>query len=331
MRESTKNICLFFLTLILFFLFLEVVARISYPLYANYNTEMWRYASELKRPGTYSNLSHEHIPNREADLYGVHIKINSDGFRDKEYTVEKDTATFRILILGDSITFGWGVAFNNTFSKVLEQRLNQEKQSPDSTYEVLNLGVGNYNTVMETITLEKKGLLYNPDLIVLAYYINDVEITPKKPFFLFKYSYLYAFLWDKYQNIKVRFIGGNDYKSYYKKLYADNYSGMVEGHEALLSLVQLARERKIPLLIMIIPEFHQFKEYPFQEVTFFVTEIADEQGVPILDLLPFFLSYEPETVWVSYEDAHPNAVGHQVIADALYEEITSLFISNASR
>ena len=145
------------MTVFILILFLEVVARIIYPFYSNYNTEMVRYTTMVKQVSDNPKLSHEHRPNSSARLYGVNIEVNSDGFRDNEYSVKKDKNTFRILALGDSITFGWGVEFNHTFSEILEQRLNKIKPLKKyKKYEVINAGIGNYNIAMKLALLKKK-------------------------------------------------------------------------------------------------------------------------------------------------------------------------------
>lgn len=54
----------------------------------------------------------------------THVRINSRGFRDYEYTIEKPQNTYRIIVLGDSFTFGLGVELNETYPKLLEESIN---------------------------------------------------------------------------------------------------------------------------------------------------------------------------------------------------------------
>ncbi len=320
-----KNLALFFVSMLLILIFLEASARISYPLYSDYNTEMWRYASQIKMSSDLPNLSHVHRPYSKGDFYGTDVLINSDGFRDYEYSVQKENSTYRILLLGDSVTFGWGVKFNDTFAKRLEMRLNAEKPSKKySKYEIINTGVGNYNTVMESTTLKYKGLKYSPDLVILNYYINDAEPVPKKPFELLRYSYAYAFLWSKYQNAKVLFLKGFDYKIYYHNLYKGENPGRNKAEAALKDVIDMAKKNKAKILIVVYPEFHNFKNYEFNETTAFVSEISSSKNAPVLDLLPYYVNYEPSSVWVSFEDVHPNSLGHEIAANAIYEKLIKL-------
>lgn len=103
---------------------------------------------------------------------GDEFRINSLGMRDKEYAVEKPPGVTRIAILGDSFTFGNGVPEEATFAKVLEASLNASRDG--TTYEVMNFGVKGYDTVQELATLREVALPLEPDLIVVAYYLNDV-------------------------------------------------------------------------------------------------------------------------------------------------------------
>src|SRR5207237_633528 len=75
-------------------------------------------------------------------LGGITYATNADGFRDRTYPRAKPPGTFRVVVLGDSITLGWGVALEESFPKRLEQRLGPSVQ-------VLSLGVAGYNPYTE--------------------------------------------------------------------------------------------------------------------------------------------------------------------------------------
>jgi len=112
-------------------------------------------------------------PNYDGWFAGVPVHINSLGFRDdREYAVAKRTGTFRILVLGDSVTFGHGSVFEHTYPLLLEKRLKAWK--PDVDWQVWNLGVPGYNTSQELAYLLEVGATYRPDLVVVGFYANDV-------------------------------------------------------------------------------------------------------------------------------------------------------------
>ena len=113
---------------------------------------------------------------------GVPVHINALGFRDpREYTLEKPPGTFRILVLGDSVTFGHGAIDEATYPYLLEQRLKAWR--PEVDWQVWNLGVPGYNTGQELAYLLEVGPRYQPDLVVVGFYENDFtnNETPSAP------------------------------------------------------------------------------------------------------------------------------------------------------
>jgi hypothetical protein len=103
---------------------------------------------------------------------GVPVRFNKLGFRDtREYALAKSPATFRILVLGDSVTFGHGSVFEHTWPYLLEQRLEQWR--PDVDWQVWNLGVPGYNTSQELAYLQDVGPRYKPDLVIVGFFGND--------------------------------------------------------------------------------------------------------------------------------------------------------------
>src|SRR4030095_6977108 len=96
---------------------------------------------------------------------------NSYGFRDREFSKENRPGVFRILMLGDSYTFGIGSNLDETFSKQLERLLNGSGQR----FEVINGGCSSYSPILEYLLLLQKGLSLNPDLVILNYDLSDVQ------------------------------------------------------------------------------------------------------------------------------------------------------------
>ena len=172
-----------------------------------YDLEMHKYAIALKRTSNTQGLVHEHRPNKAAKLMGVDFRINSLGFRDVEISPEKKASEYRIMVLGCSNTVGWGVPYENVFTTLIEEKLNRDKKLKQ--YQVINAGVGNYNTYLESIQLKERITQIDPNMVVLHYYINDVEIiSDKDAGMLIKNSYLIAFMKNrlKYLTFKRNYI-----------------------------------------------------------------------------------------------------------------------------
>jgi hypothetical protein len=104
---------------------------------------------------------------------GVPVRTNSLGFRDpREYAIDKPPGTFRVIVIGDSVTFGHGAVYEATYPFLLEQRLQRWRS--DVRWEVWNLGVPGYNTRQELTLLKEIGPRIQPDLVVVGFYPNDL-------------------------------------------------------------------------------------------------------------------------------------------------------------
>ena len=202
LKNAIKTLLILCISLLIAGIFCEGVIRLFYNKFKNYNLEMWRYAVELKKPMPGPKLPFHHYENKSGNFYNVNITTNSFGFRDHEVSPEKNDSVCRIIFLGDSFTLGWGVDVDSTFSKVLEKRLSGQRKK----YEVINTGIGNYNSIMEVELFKLKGLALKPDLVILMFFVNDVEPVPqvsRMESSFIRNSYLFAFILDKIQKIVV--------------------------------------------------------------------------------------------------------------------------------
>jgi len=101
--------------------------------------------------------------------YRHQLSTNSKGFRGtREYAIPKPANVFRVVALGDSVVNGYGVEDEQTFSAVLEKKLSTKRPA-----EVVNMGVPGFGNAEELIQLEHVGFEYQPDLVILGYFVND--------------------------------------------------------------------------------------------------------------------------------------------------------------
>jgi lysophospholipase L1-like esterase len=290
----------------------------------NFDLEMWKYARDIKRVSDNPEIAHEHIPGTSGTYMGVPVTINSAGLRDREYPQQKPPGMTRILMLGDSVTFGWGVKIEETPSKLLEDLLNSGLASP--RYEVINSGVGNYNTAMEVAYFLDRGQALRPDIVVLNYFINDAEPTPaRKNSSLFEHSYAAVMALGAFDSLARTYFGRADWKTYYRDLYRDDAPAWAKTKDAVARLVTHCRENNIRLLIAVYPELHVLKDYPFGDVTRAIENTAEKGGAEFIDLLPAVADKEPESLWVSPTDAHPNIIANREYAAAIAAKLKELF------
>jgi lysophospholipase L1-like esterase len=304
---------------------MEVALRVIFAHSLDFSMEMWKYAVELKRPVANPELSFAHAPNRSAFLMGVPVSINSEGLRDREFSLEKPPDVYRVMMLGDSTTFGWGVKDEDTAAKFLERKLNANLPAGYSRAEVMNAGVGNYDTVQEVTYYETIGWKYHPDLVVLVFFINDPEPVPtEKKGFLIDRSYLIAFATNRIDGL-MRHAGVRPgWKTYYASLYDDDRPGFQACKKALQSLANSTLSHNAKLLMAILPELHRINNdsYPFEAAHQKIKDVMVAENVPVLELIDGLKDHGPEeTLWVTARDDHPNAKANNLISDQLEQWI----------
>ncbi len=106
-------------------------------------------------------------------IKSLDAKISSQGLNDRYFPISKPSDVYRIAVIGDSTSFGWQVGSKNSFPKILERILNEQK---DKKFEVINFSVPGYNTSQEFEILKEKVVKFKPDMVILVYCGNDKHI-----------------------------------------------------------------------------------------------------------------------------------------------------------
>jgi lysophospholipase L1-like esterase len=133
------------------------------PSYVNTTHELFGWALVPNAEFTFESERHKE--------FKVQVKINSKGIRDREYDYQKTPGTFRILVLGDSFSAAFQVPLEETWHELLESRLGQT--SP-CRIEIVNAGMPGWGTGQELLYYRHEGYKYDPDLILLQIFANDV-------------------------------------------------------------------------------------------------------------------------------------------------------------
>lgn len=325
-RKLLGKLALIAFALFFVALLLEGMLRIAFYHSKDFSMEMWKYAVQLKQPVANPKLSFVHRPNSEAFVMGVDVKINSQGLRDNEYSLAKPSGVYRVMLLGDSTTLGWGVPFNETTAKILERELNAEHVPGYQGFEAINAGVGNYDTVQEVTYYETRGRAFHPDLVVLVYFINDPEPVPvERKGFLIDRSYLIAFSVNRFDGVLRRLGTRPDWNQYYASLYNDTLPGFQACKAALIDLAKMTRHDNTKFIVAILPELHQLNEsYPFTAAHQKIKDVLASQNVPVLDLIDGLRHHGPEsTLWVTPLDDHPNGKANALIVAQMRQWILS--------
>lgn len=165
MKKKVKNLLinlsLLIITLILLFIFTEISLRMFYP-------------QRLSHVRISEDLIYENIPGRETNYFRTEffqkIRYNKHGMRDYEYNVSKKPGSYRIVFVGDSFVEALQVGINETMENLLENMLGNYY---GKKIESINLGVSGYQTAQELISLKKKGMRFNPDLVLLGFFVGN--------------------------------------------------------------------------------------------------------------------------------------------------------------
>ncbi|MCK5710129.1 MAG: SGNH/GDSL hydrolase family protein [Deltaproteobacteria bacterium] len=318
---NLRNILVKLLAILIVFIVFFALGEILIRIYLHYNTaydiEMTEYAMNLKNDSGNELIGHVHKPNKSMELMNVMVDINSDGHRDIEYPVAKGDE-YRIIVLGDSLTFGWGVEEEETFATILEEDMNSVYPT-----EIINFGTGNYNTEQEVNLFIEKGLKYDPDKVVLFYFINDAEITPKKSDLWFLgYSHFISFYWSRINSLLNNFFPSKSFKEYYESLYDEDQQGWINSRAAIIQLRDICQGKGIQLQVVLLPELHDVNNEIFASVYNNLSLFLEENNIDYLNLAKLFENHPNQLeLWVSYDDAHPNNIAHRKIAESSVEFI----------
>jgi hypothetical protein len=306
---------------------------------------------DIVQPSRHAGIVYELRPNVRGRFMGQSILINSQGLHDYEYSRRKEPGTFRIVGVGDSSLFGWGVRFEDGGLKVLERRLN-EKFGPQK-FEVINFAVPGYNTAMEAETFVQRCLEYAPDLVLLNFNTNDYDVPNfmRLPRDLATLRRLYVFdlaysVYERVTGVAEREPPPFDFSNRTTPLpeaarldedpaLPDEYRYMVGAKGVVRALERLAgaaRERGIPFVVFDV------KAYPGVVADYVRDEWRDGQrelleresrrlGFHFLNTYPDYMDYlrrYPNASFaVSEIDGHPNALAHSINAEAVFNYLVA--------
>lgn len=296
-------------------------------------------------------------PDQNYFWEGVNIHINSQNLRhDSEYSFEKGPDSYRILILGDSVTFGWELPLKDTFPELLEKALNEQDSSFE--YEVINASTPGWDTARQLVYLERYGLQYHPDLIILEFTVlNDVEdcfessapisaLTPSVGQWLRDNTATWGFVSNLAGSLKQH------------PIPTENQTSTLPGYpfptseddpvwneciaNSLLALAKLSEQNNAHFVILVFPSDLQvrYSDYPTTPQTV-LRRIGAESNIPMLDLLtPYREQYNRDPGKVEEDSdnplfadfySHPSLLGNRIAVQTVVQSLEEIgFISGFS-
>ena len=301
------------------------------------------------------DLGLKNIPKGSGRLrtpeFDIRAAINSKGLRDREYEYAKPEQTRRILCLGGSFTFGYGVEVNETFAKVLENLLNEGRVG-DCSWEILNGGLCGSGTAHQLAHLCAEGFRYDPDLIVVSfagdndfsdnamcglYTVEDGKLVRHKarlsmpvrlrrvmqrlPGYrlLFGRSHLLTFVKHRIARWAYAYHRSKD------RSPAKVEAGRRRAYELTASVFAAIQDscarRGCNLLVIILPEFGQA---PHPERVTDLMDFFKSHGITYIDLEPAFSAEKEQGIQNYFPvDGHWNPHGHRLTARILYDAIAA--------
>ncbi len=313
----------------------ELISSIFFPttyMKPYYHDQWQKYTDQLHRPSNIDGLNYELKPNYEAMWVPKDepsttfiMKTNSFGMRSKEPIKPEAVKVCTVAILGDSMTFGGSVNQHLIYPSILE-RVFQERYGY-RVVQVLNFSVKGYNTRDEALVLEHKALQWEPDLIVVGYYLNDPEFMfPRgirnyfrKPEW-WQYSNVLRLIAEADRGRKTRDLANGDWFRYIHLEDGESWRGFVTAFE---KIGRLAGEDNIPVLVVIFPDVspNTWGHYPYVDIHAQVAREANRNGFSVLDLREIYGIHDAIDLMVKPTDPHPSRLGHSIAGVAIFNRI----------
>jgi hypothetical protein len=282
-----------------------------------------------------------------AEMGGGRVSLNGRGFRGRELVVPKPGDRTRVVVLGDSIAFGFGVSDEQAFPEILDAR--------DNGIEAGNFSVQGYGPGQELLVLQRDGLRVDPDVVVLAVCLrNDFAdavlpvalyngITPR-PYFRVVGKRLV--LEDPMPRSAAAHVVSwlSDYSQLYNRASAQLTARPEPAEEnwrrrkqealrdedyvlrltvsLLMEMDRVCRERGISFLVASFPNGVDFAGEPPLHARFH--ELLSRAGIRVVDFRTRFNALGVKPADVALDDTgHLSPRGHALVAEVLERAIVT--------
>jgi hypothetical protein len=273
-------------------------------------------------------LRYHYRPGAEVRIGPKHdtpFVVNSLGLLDAEHVIPKPKDTFRVVVLTGSIANDGAIAFEDRFFRRLETQL--AGAVPDGRkVEVINVSCEGYNTAQQVRLLEKVGLRYEPDLVIVAYMLTSAAIQNGayrrlgNSFFLFRFLPLVAVA--KTGSICSMFAPFHD--SY-------TFDLIVRGSLERLDLLRQIHGFRV--MVAVLPVVEEYGDPVCSRLYDKVLGVAHDIGFPTVRVADAFAG-EPASFFAKPGErgdvAHPNSEGHRRIGDAIATAVRDLLKAPAA-
>lgn len=291
--------------------------------------------------------------------------LNSRGFKDREYPLEKPPESYRIIAIGDSFNFGI-VPHQYNYLTVLEEKLNQQNQQ----IELINMGIPGMGPRDYLSLLLNEGLEFQPDMVLLSFYIgndfmdNQFKANERRWEISYVVSFLRALikLQTEYEGLGAdpNMIYIDDAPTHRTEFYLNdtrNKSNMFVRNPAddifkgyfqdamddLLKIKEICDYRNIKLVVVIIPDEVQVDQnlqativemfdpndpnkLDFRLPNRMLHEAFEENKIEYIDLMDEFIAGSQKNRLYKPNDTHWNIAGNQFAAEILFQKLSARYL-----
>jgi hypothetical protein len=251
---------------------------------------------------------------------GVRWQTNAQGMRDHDYAVDKPRDTFRIALVGNSISAGWGVDVEQRFESILENVWSARAQKARGPkVEIINCAVPAHSPGQRWYHFTQVGWPMNPDLVIYQATAADVGWDERRLRFLLARG----IGWDSpiysaaLQRARVEKLGSpDDYKRALRPRHWDILTGVYQ------AMAADCLARRVPIIWVLLPRIGRPNDGPDQRA---LIKTARGSGLSrVVDLTDAYDGLDPARLAVDSADFHPNGLAHERLAERLDSALSGL-------
>lgn len=264
----------------------------------------------------YQKVFCELKPNVEGAFKRYPFTTNSQGLRDKEYSIQKPEHTIRGVVIGDSFTMGSGVKEADIYHSILEDELAALNDN-ENTIELINFGVSGYNLLNYLGVMEHKIRAYSPDFILIGFCANNDYFTPRKKHLNGNYRkrspeelpnpFFQSFL----RKVIESQLGLSPIPPKHRDVIGDEEIDFISS--MFQEFAQQSTQLNIPIFINYLSLHPDKGNFPI------IKGLAEENNLHFIDSFDKIDTSSPRQYFVSFLDKHPNRKANALFAKSVLE------------
>lgn len=300
--------------------------------------------------------------NSKSAAVGFYGNVNSLGYRDKEWSVEKSSNTTRIIVTGESLALGfYSYKENSDFPHQLENKINRKYRKSNYKVEVLNAGAPSNSSLQCEYRIKNELLKFHPDVLIVVIGCNDLgDENPKmlptripnhwtrnlaqksflaRAIFGVFYKILLPKIKPSQENLQQQL---KELENFTPQHYANN----------LKDMIKISRENNVRIVLatlLTIVNMPEYSDSDFKGVTIdlygsdirlfrllmkryneTIRKVAKEENCSLSDMDEIFRKI-PHSPKLFFDSFHLNEHGNEIYAEKLLEQLEQMKILGASK